>query len=187
MNSQRFLRISTDVQKQQTIAMDPAAHLRPHKHRQCLLSHYHLPQLHKGAATRLPDLHMSPDNYIMLPTITYRMRLDQSHARSLLYRPMYQMRLRRPQLRRDRQSTSLHPRLPRHLEHWVLKAKSMRLLLKDCTAPDYGTVLLVTMPMLCTIGPTLPACRMVHRQQCRHLQTSTMADSRTIPTSHNLL
>lgn len=187
MNSQRFPHISTDVLKQRTTAMDPVAHLRQRKHRQFLLSHYHLPQLHKGVVIRVPDLHMSPDICIMLLMPTYRMRQDQSHVRSPLCRPKFQLHPRRLRLRRDRQLMSLHLRLLRLLEHWVPTANRTQLLLKGYTARDHGTVLLATMPMLRKVGRTLPVFRMVHRQQCRHHQTSTMADSRTTPVSHSLL
>ena len=121
MINQKFLRILMDVPRQQTIAMDPAARLHPRKHRQCPLSHYRLPRLHRAATIRLPGLFMSPGSLIMLLKVTYRMRPDQSHARSPLYRLMYLLRLKRLQLRQGRRSTNLHPRLLRRLEHWVLR------------------------------------------------------------------
>ena len=123
MINQKFLRILMDVPRQQIIAMDPAARLHPRKHRQCPLSRYHLPQLHRAVTIRLPDLLMSLGNLIMLLKVTYRIRPDQSHARSPLYRLMYLLPLKRFQLRQGRRPTSLHPRLLRRLEHWVLKAK----------------------------------------------------------------
>lgn len=164
MNSQRFPRISTAVPKQRTIAMDPAAHLRLRKHRQFLLSHYHLPQLHRVVVIRLLDLHMSLDIFIMLPTPTHRTCPDQSHARSPLYLSTFQLHLRRLRLRRDRQLTSLRLRLPRPLEHWVLIVSRTQLPLKGCTARDHGTVILAMMAMLHTVGRILPACRTVHHQ-----------------------
>jgi len=117
VNSQIFLRISMDVPKQLLTAMDLAARLRPRKHRQFLLSHYHSPQLHKVAVYRLLDLYTNPGICTILLTLTCRTRIDQSLARSLLYQPMYQLHLRRLRSRRDLKLTSLHLQLPRHLEH----------------------------------------------------------------------
>lgn len=176
-----------DVPRPRTIVMALVAHLRLRKHRQFLLLHYPLPQLHKGEVHRLPGLHRSLDIRTMLPTPLHMTHLDQALARSLYCRPMCRLYLRRLFTRQDPKLMSLRLLLPRRPGHWVLMLNRTQRLLRGYTARDHGTVFLGTTAILRTVESTFPTCRMVYHRQCRPLQVLTMDGSQITPTSHNLL
>lgn len=83
---------------------------------------------------------------IRLQKSTTKKLQNRSTKTSLLSRLMRLLHQKQLHMHQSHKLSSLHQRLPRHLEHWVM-AIPQRLRLTDCTAPGLGRAILGMMHM----------------------------------------
>jgi hypothetical protein len=86
----------------------------------------------------LPDHLKSLRMCIRLQKSPTKRLQNRSTKTSLLSRLMRLLHRKQLRMRQSHKLPSLHQRLPRHLEHWVLMVTPQRLQLTDCMAPGLG-------------------------------------------------